>query len=294
MAVGDPLQLPDGRRLDVRVSGQAGDPLLVFHHGTPGAATPVRALERAAHRRGLRLVTTSRPGYGGSSRHRGRNVVDVADDTAGVLDAIGAERCLVVGWSGGGPHALACAARLGAVAAVLVIAGVAPYQADGLDWMAGMGDENVAEFNAALGGEDRLRPYLNAQREQLKNATVTDIISSLDTLLPDVDRAVLTDEFGEDLASQFHVALRTGVDGWLDDDLAFTRPWGFGFDEISIPVIVWQGSADLMVPFAHGQWLSSRLPGVCAHLEQGEGHLSVGLGALDQMLDELVKAGGVN
>jgi hypothetical protein len=104
----------------------------------------------------------------------------------------------------------------------------------------------------------------------------------------------LTDEFGEDVAGQFHEALRTGVDGWLDDDLAVTKPWGFGLDEISIPIIVWQGSADLMVPFAHGQWLSSRLRGVSAHLEQGEGHLSVGLGALDQMLDELVKAGGLS
>jgi len=239
-------------------------------------------------------VTTSRPGYGDSSRDRGRSVVDVAGDTAEVLQAIGADRCLVAGWSGGGPHALACAARLSATAAVLVIAGVAPYAAEGLNWTAGMGDENVVEFTSALGGEDQLRPYLNEQREHLKAVTVTDIISSLDTLLPDVDRAVLTDEFGEDMASGFREALRTGVDGWLDDDLAFTMPWGFDFDEISIPVMLWQGSADLMVPFAHGQWLSSRLPGVAAHLEQGEGHLSLALGALDEMLDELVKAGGGN
>jgi len=294
MAVDDHLQLADGRRLDIRISGKVGALPLVFHHGTPGAATPVRALERAAHQRGLRLVTTSRPGYGDSSRDRGRSVVDVAGDTAEVLQAIGADRCLVAGWSGGGPHALACAARLSATAAVLVIAGVAPYAAEGLNWTAGMGDENVVEFTSALGGEDQLRPYLNEQREHLKAVTVTDIISSLDTLLPDVDRAVLTDEFGEDMASGFREALRTGVDGWLDDDLAFTMPWGFDFDEISIPVMLWQGSADLMVPFAHGQWLSSRLPGVAAHLEQGEGHLSLALGALDEMLDELVKAGGGN
>jgi pimeloyl-ACP methyl ester carboxylesterase len=221
-------------------------------------------------------------------------VVDVADDTAEVLRAIGAERCLVAGWSGGGPHALACAARLSATAAVLVIAGVAPYAAEGLDWTVGMGDENVVEFTAALGGEDQLRPYLDAQREQLKAVTVTDIIASFGTLLPDVDRAVLTDEFGEDMASGFREAIRTSVDGWLDDDLAFTKPWGFGLDEISVPVMLWQGSADLMVPFAHGQWLSSRLPGVSAHLEQGEGHLSIGLGALDRMLGELVKADGGN
>ncbi|MGO9276709.1 MAG: alpha/beta fold hydrolase [Streptosporangiaceae bacterium] len=287
----DHVRLPDGRRLDMRVSGPAGGFPLVFHHGTPGAATPVRALERAAHARGLRLVTTSRPGYGDSSRQPGRAVVDVAADTAAVLAAIGAERCLAAGWSGGGPHALACGARLGAAAAVLVIAGVAPSGAEGLDWMAGMGEENIAEFSAALRGEDQLRPYLLQEREQLKDITAADVAASLETLLPDVDRAVLTGEFGEDMAASFREAVRTGVDGWLDDDLAFASPWGFGLEEISVPAMIWQGSADLMVPFSHGQWLASQLPGASAHLEEGEGHLSVGLGALDRMLDELVSAG---
>ena len=217
--------------------------------------------------------------------------MDVAADTAAVLAAIGADRCLVTGWSGGGPHALACGARLGAAVAVLVIAGVAPYGVPGLDWMAGMGRANVVEFSAALHGEDRLRSYLIDEREQLKNATAADIVASLETLLPDVDRAVLTGEFGEDLAANFREAVRTGVEGWLEDDMAFTRSWGFGLEEISVPTMIWQGSSDRMVPFSHGRWLASQLPGASVHLEEGEGHLSVGLGALDRMLDELVSAG---
>jgi pimeloyl-ACP methyl ester carboxylesterase len=290
MGTFDHVQLPDSRRLDLRVSGPAGGFPLVFHHGTPGAATPIRALERAAQVRGLRLVTTSRPGYGDSSPQPGRSVVDVAADTAAVLAAIGADRCLIAGWSGGGPHALACGARLGATVAVLVIAGVAPYGAEGLEWMAGMGQENVVEFSAALLGEDQLRPYLLHEREQLKDITAAGIIGSLETLLPDADRAVLTGEFGEDIAASFREAVRPGVEGWLEDDMAFTRSWGFELAEISVPTMIWQGSADLMVPFAHGQWLASQLPGAAAHLEEEEGHLSVGLGALDRMLDELVGA----
>jgi pimeloyl-ACP methyl ester carboxylesterase len=290
MSAFDHVRLPDGRRLDMRVSGPADGVPLVFHHGTPGASTPVRALERAAHERGLRLVTTSRPGYGDSSRQPGRAVVDVVADTAAVLAAIGTERCLIAGWSGGGPHALACGARLGAAAAVLVIAGVAPYGAEGLDWMAGMGEENIVEFSAAVHGEDELRSYLLQEREQLKDITAADVASSLETLLPDVDRAVLTGEFAEDMAASFREAVRVGAEGWLDDDLAFASPWGFGLEEISVPVMLWQGSADLMVPFSHGQWLASHLPAASAHLQQGEGHLSVGLGALDRMLDELVAA----
>jgi pimeloyl-ACP methyl ester carboxylesterase len=284
------VHLPDGRRLDLRVSGPADGLPLVFHHGTPGAATPKRALERAAHARGLRLVTTSRPGYGNSTRQPGRSVVDVVADTEAVLAAVGAERCLTMGWSGGGPHTLACGARLAAAAAVLVVAGVAPYEADGLDWLAGMGEDNVIEFSAAVQGEDQLRPYLLRQREQLRDIRAADIVGSLQSLLPDVDREALTGEFGEDTAAGFREAVRNRVDGWLDDDLAFAKPWGFSLAEISVPTMIWQGSADLMVPFAHGRWLASRVAGASTHLEEGEGHLSVGLGKLDAMLDELVKA----
>jgi pimeloyl-ACP methyl ester carboxylesterase len=286
------VDLPDGRRLDIRVSGPVDGLPLVFHHGTPGAATPIHALERAAHARGLRLVTTSRPGYGRSTRQPGRSVVDVAADIDAVLGALGAERCVTMGWSGGGPHSLACGARLGAAAAALVVAGVGPYDADGLDWMAGMGEQNVVEFSAAALGEDFLRPYLMQEGEQLRNISAADIVGSLQSLLPDVDRAALTGEFGEDTAAGFREALRTGIDGWLDDDLAFTKPWGFSLAEISVPTVIWQGSADLMVPFAHGQWLGSRVPAASVHLAEGEGHLSVGLGKLDAMLDELVNAAG--
>jgi pimeloyl-ACP methyl ester carboxylesterase len=288
------LELSDGRLLDVFVSGPDAGLPLVFHHGTPGACLPLRALERAAHARGLRLVTTSRPGYGLSTRQPNRRVVEVVTDTLEVLNSLGSDRCLVAGWSGGGPHALACAARLEGVVGALVISGVAPYEATGLDWMGGMGEENVIEFGATLQGEDVLRAYLEAQFDDLRAVTVEGIISSLNSVLPAVDQAVLTDEFGEDLANQFHEALRVSIDGWLDDDLAFTKPWGFELSEIAVPTMVWQGDADLMVPFAHGQWLASHLPGISAHLESGEGHLSIGIGSLDTMLDELVAAGNVD
>ena len=284
------IELDDGRLLDLRVSGPIDGVPLIFHHGTPGADTPIRALERAVHDRGLRFATFSRPGYGSSSRLRGRRVVDVVPDTAAVLTAIEADRCLVAGWSGGGPHALACGARLGSAAGTLVISGVAPYGLADLDWIAGMGDDNVAEFGAALLGEPTLRPFLEEARGHLKDTDAAGIIASLDSLLPDVDKAVLTDEFGEDMAASFAEALRHGVDGWVDDDLAFTEPWGFTLDEISGPVMIWQGSLDLMVPFAHGQALASRIARASVHLEEGEGHLSIGLGALDRMLDELVSA----
>jgi pimeloyl-ACP methyl ester carboxylesterase len=282
------ITLTDGRELEVEVSGPDGGPVLVFHHGTPGGSEQMRAMARAAEARGLRLVTWSRPGYGASTRQAGRSVADVVADTAAVLDHLGAESCLVAGWSGGGPHALACGALLhDRVRGVLCIAGVAPYAAEGLDFLAGMGEDNIEEFGAALEGEHTLRPWLDAQRPEMLELTADAVADSLGNLVPPVDVAVLTGEFAEDLASEFRQALSVGVDGWLDDDLAFTRPWGFELADIAVPTYLWQGSDDLMVPFAHGRWLAGRIPDVTAHLEQGEGHLSIGIGALDRMLDEL-------
>jgi pimeloyl-ACP methyl ester carboxylesterase len=287
------LQLPDGRTLDLRTSGPVDGLPLVFHHGTPGAGTPIRVLERAAHERGFRLVAASRPGYGCSSRLEGRRVVDVVADTEAVLRSLEADRCVVAGWSGGGPHALACAARLPGVAAALVIAGVAPADGEGLDWMAGMGRGNVDEFGAAREGASALRCFLGAQWEHLKAVSAEDAAASMESVLPEVDRAAFTHELGEDIAAGFHDGLREGVDGWLDDDMAFLSPWGFDLGEIAVATAIWQGSEDLMVPIAHGRWLAAAVPGAAVHLAEGEGHVSIGVGAVGPMLDELGELAGL-
>ena len=282
------LTLPDDRLLETWISGPEDATPLVFHHGTPGSAKPPRALERAVHAHGLRYVALSRPGYATSTRLPGRSVVDVVADTAAVLASIGAERSYVAGWSGGGPHALACGARLPQAIATLVIAGVAPAGLTDLDFLTGMGQDNIDEFGAAFVGETDLRAYLDTQRPELLHATAGQVIESMATLLPPVDRTALTDEFGTDMATSFGDALQVSVDGWLDDDLAFVADWGFALDEIASPVHLWQGDQDLMVPFAHGRWLAAHVPGVTPHLLPGEGHLSLTLGAVDRMLDGLL------
>jgi pimeloyl-ACP methyl ester carboxylesterase len=283
------ITLTDGRRLDIEVSGPAGGDVLLFHHGTPGAVTQMRWIQRAAHARGLRVVSYSRPGYGSSSRQAGRRIADVAQDVTLVLDHLQVDRCLVAGWSGGGPHALATGALLAnRVAGVLSIASIAPDGLPDLDLTAGMGEENVEEFGLARQGEEALRPLLERMAVDLAHADAAGLVEGLGTLLPAADRAVLTAEVGEDMVASFAEGLRTGVDGWLDDDLAFVRPWGFELAQLAVPVFVWQGSEDLMVPFAHGQWLASVVPGATSHLEEGEGHLSIVVGAIDRMLDELV------
>jgi pimeloyl-ACP methyl ester carboxylesterase len=279
------VTLRDGRELAIAVSGPPDGVPLLYHHGTPGCLLQPAASQAECASRGLRYVTYSRAGAQGSTRNPGRTVADVAADMEDVLDALGVERCLTAGKSGGGPHALATAALLPErVAAVISIAGCRPFGDGFLD---GMGEDNIEEFNLALQGEEALRPFVMKHRDALKDADAQALVRDLATLLPEVDRRVLTSDVGADTVA----VLVGGVqepDAWIDDDLAFTRDWGFDLGGISVPTYVWQGSEDLMVPFHHGQWLAEHLPGAVAHLEEGEGHFSIAVGALGRMLDEVL------
>lgn len=167
-----------------------------------------------------------------------------------VLDHLGIDRAWVVGWSGGGPHALGLAAQApGRVRSVALIGGVAPYGAEDLDWLAGMGQENVEEFQATLEGEDALLPFVGRAWETFHDMQPEQVAAGLGDLIDDVDRGSITDGLASYLADLSRDGLREGYLGWLDEDLAFAGPWGFDLDSIRCPVHVWQGAHDRMVPF---------------------------------------------
>ena len=283
------IPTPDGRSLDAYLAGPEDGPVLLFHDGSPGAGTPSPRFLAATNERGLRYVAFSRPGYGASTRRPGRSVADVAGDAAAVLDHLGVERCYTMGWSGGGPHTLACAALLPErVIAAAAVASVAPYASAGLDFLAGMGEENIVEFGAALAGPARLQPYLEAQWPELRDVAPEAIADALGDLVAPVDRAALTGDLAESFADDMHRALSTGIWGWHDDDLAFTRPWGFELASIRVPLSIWQGEQDRMVPYAHGVWLAAALPRARAHLLPDHGHLSLGVESIGLILDDMV------
>jgi pimeloyl-ACP methyl ester carboxylesterase len=272
------------------LAGKSGDQPLVFHWGTPGAAVWFEPIATAAARMGLRVVMYSRPGYAGSTQRPGRSVADAADDVAAVLDALGADTFVTLGWSGGGPHALACAALLpDRCLAATSLAGVAPYPAAGLDWMAGMGAENIEEFSAALEGKEALSVALERIAKDLATIRGADVAAALGDLVSDVDKRALTGEFADTLAEGFRRSVSTGIAGWRDDDLAFTRNWGFDLGTIRRPVAVWQGGQDRMVPFSHGQWLATHIPTARVHLYADEGHLSLGVASLDRIVEDLAQ-----
>jgi pimeloyl-ACP methyl ester carboxylesterase len=291
----EPMRLPtpDGRSLDLYLAGPPDGTPLVFHCGTPGSGVPFPPFVEALAEHDLRYVSWSRPGYGSSTRQPGRDVVDVVVDTATVLDHLGADRCYVLGWSGGGPHAMACAARLPErVEAVATIGAVAPWPAEGLDWLAGMGEENVEEFSASLEGPDALIAFKERAWPIYSKVTGPEVADSLGDLIDDVDRASLTGEFADWMAATMREALREGYWGWFDEDMAFTRPWGFDLGSIRVPVHIWQGAHDRMVPFAHGEWLAAHVGSACPHLFAEHGHLTLAVDSIPQILDELIRPPG--
>lgn len=219
---------PDGRQLRVLVTGAADGMPVVFHNGTPSGLVAFGPMAAAAADRGLRMVLYARPGYCGSTGQPGRRVADAAADVAAILDRLGTDRFVTAGWSGGGPHALACAALLpGRCVAAATMASVAPFDAEGLDWLAGMAPENLEEFGAAAAGEAELTGFLAAARTVLGDISADQIAAGLGELASAADRAVLTGDFAGYLAALMRSAMASGIEGWRDDDLAFTSGWGF-------------------------------------------------------------------
>jgi pimeloyl-ACP methyl ester carboxylesterase len=280
---------PDGRTLDVYVDGPEGSVPLLFHNGTPSSGQLFAPFVDAAADRGLKMVSFSRAGYGDSARNPGRMVRDVVPDVAAVLDRIGADQCYTLGWSGGGPHALASAALLPQrVIAVATVGGLAPYGAEGLDWMAGMGAENVAGFSAAIAGDAPLQTLLEGIGPSFATVTADEVTARLGGLVSDVDRSAITGDAAAWLAEVFRESVRTGFWGWHDDERALVRPWGFDVGDIAVPVAIWQGARDRMTPFAHGAWLASHIPGARPHLLAEHGHLSLGVDSFGLILDDLL------
>jgi pimeloyl-ACP methyl ester carboxylesterase len=302
------IAMPDGRSIEVLIAGPPDGLPLVLHEGTPVGLVLYPPTVQAAAERGLRTILTARPGYEASTPRPGRRVVDVAADIAAVLDELGADTFVTLGWSGGGPHTLACAAALpGRCLAAASIAGVAPYTARGLDWPAGMGPENVEEFEAAIAGEASLTEFLDSAAVTFSALTGASVAESLGGLVIEADKAALTGEYADYIANALRAALNSGIAGWRDDDLAFTKDWGFslGWDTPpdapagyprgtpAAPVAIWQGDQDRMVPYAHGQWLAANIPGARVHLMPGEGHLSLTISSFGLILDDLLDLAGL-
>jgi pimeloyl-ACP methyl ester carboxylesterase len=252
---------PDGRTLAVEEWGVPDGTPVLYAHGTPMSRLARYPDESLFTELGIRLITYDRPGFGCSTPNTGRRVAGAAADVAVIADALGLQRFPIFGVSGGGPHALAFAAACpDRVTRVATLASTAPCDADGLDWTAGMMDSNQASAAAARRGRAALEAHMaNEQSEDLNS------------LLPAAEQAVLSrPEVQRMLSAAFAEALRPGLAGWVDDELAlYGLPWGFDPASITVPVQLWHGELDTVVPVSHSAWLEDRIPG--ATLTRGPG-----------------------
>ena len=265
-----------GRELMVREGGDPDGRAVLVQHGTPGSRIMYGRHLRDAAERGVRLICWDRPGYGGSTAAPGRSVADCADDARAIIDALGIESCAAWGISGGGPHALACAALLAdRVVAAATLASPAPFDAEGLDFFADTGEENVEDDKLILSDPEAARAKFEQDRLDVLERAASEAAESHPTLFSPVDAAVTTGELGEYFVLRNRTGLAPGIEGWWDDSVAFLKPWGFSVDAIEVPVMVWQGRHDQMVPFAHGEWLVRHLRGADPHLSDEDGHLTL-------------------
>ena len=271
------ISTEDGRNLRIVEAGfPDGIPILV-HNGTPGSRLLYHPWVKDAELNGIRLISYDRPGYGGSTPQPGRTVSDAAADVAVIARELNLSRLSVYGYSGGGPHALACAALLPSlVTAVAALASFAPYLAHRLDWFAGMGEGNITGFTTALKGRQAFEQLVEADALGLLTATSDTLIQSFNSTLSPVDVAALSEDVADYMLACYHEGIQERRDGWIDDGIAFMKGWGFDLSQIKIPVMIMHGEQDKMVPFSHGKWLANKIPNVNAQFFSEDGHLSLG------------------
>jgi pimeloyl-ACP methyl ester carboxylesterase len=262
------------RRVAVRLWGpEFGYPVFLLH-GTPGSRLSVHLRNDQLSRLGVRLITYDRPGYGLSDPLHDRPVAQAADDVRVIADALGYETFSVLGRSGGGPHALACAALLpDRVNRVACLVGLAPYDAPGLDWLAGMTASNRREYTAALAGRAQLAKVLFPEVMALR-ADPLEFTGRLFAHASPSDHQVAGEtEYRETFLAGLIEAVKRSLDGWTADTLAFTRPWGFEPSLIQVPTLLWHGARDVFSPVSHARWLSERILNATLLLSEQSSHL---------------------
>lgn len=270
------IGVSDGRRVAVECCGDPrGFPVFMLH-GTPGSRSGPVPRAPTMYQLGIRLISYDRPGYGDSSRHQGRAVADAALDVLDIADRLELPKFSVVGRSGGGPHALACAALIDPkrLQSVAVLVGLAPSDASGLDWFEGMTDSNTNEYEMAAADADAVVKDLTERAAEVRQNPDA-LLIALEKEMSAADKRIAFDVgIRRRLLETYREALKLGPYGWIDDVLAFRCPWGFDLEQITTPVRLWHGYDDVFSPPGHSIWMAGQIPGAKIKVQRGAAHFS--------------------
>ncbi|MFD7257452.1 alpha/beta fold hydrolase [Streptomyces sp. NPDC059874] len=283
------VRATDGRALSVERWGDPDGKPVFLLHGMPGSRLGPAPRGMVLYQRRMQLIAYDRPGYGGSDRHPGRTVADVAQDVADIADTLGIDKFAVAGRSGGAAGALACAALLpDRVTRTAALVPLAPRDAEDLDWFAGMAASNVREYTTATADPEELSARLIPRADGIRKDPGR-LLEELRRELTASDRMIVSDAgLRSMLLRNYSEGLRRSAYGWIDDMLAFSRPWGFDPADIGCPVLIWHGELDVFSPVGHSRWLASRIPDATTTIDPAAAHFAA-LRALPDVLTWLLR-----
>lgn len=286
------VKLPGDRLLSVELSGDPHGQPVFLHHGTPGSGNGPKPRDFVLYGLGVHLISYSRPGYGGSTRSPGRTVAAAAGDVERIADDLGLDRFAVLGRSGGGPHALACAALLpDRITRAAALVSVAPPDAEGLDWYGHMVDSNVSAYQTADADEPRLKEQLRLRADRVRSDP-SYLIEQLRAEMTQADLHIVDNVAIRNLLLRtYREALEKGPHGWIDDVLALRGDWGFRPEEIRVPVRLWHGADDQFAPVSHTRWLADHIPAATIEVQHGAAHFGA-LQVIPHLLGWLVAGSG--
>ena len=285
----NPLKLSDGRVLEYIDNGVLSKSVLILHHGTPTSMTVWNTWLAAAAEKGIRTIAFTRPGYAGSDRKVDHRIIDSNDDLNEILNQLEVENFVSVGWSGGGPYALA-SGLLNRCTGVQLIASVSPYDAEDFDWFQDSTPEMIEETKVSAKSLQDCLAFKEGYYTSLRDMTAEQLLVEYEKrssfkLFENAYR-----EFSKDLCFSMHDALRDGALGYAEDEFAFLRNWGFETKDVIVPVVIWQGLDDQSVSPHMARWLNANIQNPTLELLEGQHHGSIMVENREEILNAAIRA----
>jgi pimeloyl-ACP methyl ester carboxylesterase len=281
------LQLSDGRSIEYIDNGVSSKSALILHHGTPTSMTVWGTWLAAAAEKGIRAIAFTRPGYAGSDRKFGHRVIDANDDLGEILNQLNIENFVSVGWSGGGPYALA-SGLLNRCTGVQLIASVSPYDAEDFDWFQDQTPEMIEEAKISAKSLEDCITFKEGYYTELRDMTAEHFLVEYEKRSSFKVFEAAYREFSKDLSFSMHDALRDSVIGYGDDEYAFLSNWGFETKDIQVRVGIWQGLDDKSVSPHMSRWLNANILNPTLELLEDQHHGSIMVEKREEILNAAI------